>query len=413
MAMRRHRHHMHPTLRRCALLLAALSSVGCSDSSEPSRAAARPPAPVAVASIEQRPITLRRSFSGALEATAEVMVAPRVSGQLTSLVVDIGDVIERGQVVATIDDAELQQAVLQAEAEEQVAQANQEEADAAHEIASRAFDRTESLSEQGVASASELDAARATALARRSRTAVTRAQVARAAAGVEAARIRLAEAQVHADWEPTVGEIPGSSAAGDGSSQTSPTRLVAMRFADEGTFVSAGTPLLSIVALQPIVAVIFVPERDYANLKIDQQATLTTDAYPLDEFTGRVARIAPVFSRATRQVRVELEVNNEDRRLKPGMFVRATLELAEASNATVVPYAALTKRDDRIGVFVLDASGDAVRWQPVDAGIREGRFVQVLNAQLSGTVVTLGQDMCDDGASVSVIESLELTETRR
>ena len=349
----------------CAVIAAALVTVSCDEGRAGAPPEESPPAPVAVAPVEMRTVTLRRTFSGALDAAAEVMVAPRVSGQLVSLGLDIGDSVSRGATIAQLDDARLRQDALSAEAELSVARANRDEAIAAAEIANRAFERASTLHEQDVASAAELDAARTTALARRSRIAVTEAQITRAEAALEAARLRLAETQVVAEWE---------ARASDADS----TRFIGERFVDEGAIVQAGEPIVSVVALQPIVAVIFVPERDYAGLSIGRPASIETDAYAGERFLGTVARIAPVFSRATRQVRVELEIENDDLRLKPGMFVRATLELEEAENATVVPYAALTSRAQQTGVFSVPAGASVARWVPVHAGIREGDAVQVI-----------------------------------
>ncbi|MCA9000997.1 MAG: efflux RND transporter periplasmic adaptor subunit, partial [Planctomycetes bacterium] len=118
-----------------------------------------------------------------------------------------------------------------------------------------------------------------------------------------------------------------------------------------------------------------------------------------------LARIAPVFSRATRQVRVELEIENADLRLKPGMFVRAELELDRAENATLVPFAALTERSGIQGVFTFDGGAGTVHWTPVKTGIREGASIQLLDAKLAGQVVTLGQELCDEGSKVVVPEA--------
>ena len=381
-------HHPMRTPVLTLLLLGLAASCSRSEGGAPS-GESMVLAPVAVGQVETRPITLRRTFSGALEAASEVTVAPRVSGHLKRLAVNIGDSVTRGQVVAWIDDAEWEQAVLQARAELAVARANVKEASAAAEIAERTFERIERLRKDGVASESEMDTARTAALARRSRVSVTDAQVQRADAALAAAEIRLAQATVKAEWD----------GADDGA------RVVARRFVDEGANVSAGTPMLSIVGLQPMLAVVFVPERDYARLAPGQVAQIVTDAYPGETFSGTVARVAPVFSQNTRQVRVELEVANEDLRLKPGMFVRAMLELGADEGATVVPYDALTRRGDVLGVFVVDRAGDLARWRPVRAGIREGAAVQVFGDGVSGRVVTLGQELCDDGAPVRVIDS--------
>lgn len=346
---------------------------------------AHPPAAVEVAPVERGDIVARRTFSGALEATAEFVVASKVSGRVEHIELDLADPVRRGQVVVRLEDDEPEQAVNQAQAELEVAQANRTEAASALEIAERNLARIVSLQERGVSSESQLDAARAEQLASKARVAVTQAQVARAEAALETARIRLGYAQVTAGWT-----------GGDDE------RIVAERFVDEGETVSPNEPLLSIVELDPITGVFFVPERDYAHLEKGQSASLTTQAWPDDRFEGTIARIAPVFRQSSRQARVELSIPNADQRLKPGMFVRATVELERVAGATIVPEDALTQRDDRDGVFVLDADGRTVRWRPVAVGIREDGRAQVQGDGLEGRVVTLGQQLLDDGSPVVV-----------
>lgn len=364
--------------------------------------AVRPPAPVEVARVEVRSITRRRTISGTLEASAEVLVAPRVPGQVERLLVDIGDAITDGEVVARLDDDEWRQAVARAEADLSVADANHAEAEAANEIAQDALERAKALFDDGVTSQGEYDQARTRALERSSRTAVTGAEVERARAALDTAELRLSRAEVVARWNEARGAVAGPA---DDGPRGEATRLVAERFVDEGAFVNAGQALVRVVDLAPVIAVVFVAERDFSGLEIGQAADLTTDAYPGETFTGRVVRIAPVFSSSTRQVRVELAVENPGLRLRPGMFVRATLELEARERATVVPYAALLKRDGGTGVFVLSADGTAAVWRPVTAGIREGGDLEVVGEGIAGArVVTLGQELLDDGSPVRVTE---------
>jgi RND family efflux transporter MFP subunit len=157
-----------------------------------------------------------------------------------------------------------------------------------------------------------------------------------------------------------------------------------------------------IVELNPIVGVVFVTERDYAYLKPGQLVSLTTDAYPGDQYTGRIDRIAPVFRKSTRQARIEMTINNSEHRLKPGMFIRATVVLAQVPEATIVPEQALTIRNDRSGVFVVSEDERSVAWREVKVGIREGDRVQVEGQGLSGRVVTLGQQLIDDGSPITI-----------
>jgi multidrug efflux pump subunit AcrA (membrane-fusion protein) len=122
--------------------------------------------------------------------------------------------------------------------------------------------------------------------------------------------------------------------------------------------------------------VIFVTEKDYARMRTGQTATLTTEGYPGEQFHGRIERIAPVFRQATRQARVELMIENPQRRLKPGMFIRVTVVLDRVAETTIVPEHALTKRGDQTGVFVVQEDGRSVAWRTVTVGIREGNRVQ-------------------------------------
>jgi len=340
--------------------------------------------PVEVMAIERGPIELRRIFTGTLEARAEFVVAPKVSGRIEELSVDLGDPVQRGQVVARLDNAEHLQAVAQAQADLEVAEANLAEARSLLVIAERELERIEKLRQRGVSSESQRDAAKADQLAKQAHVEVTKAQVTRAQAQLETARIRFGYTEVSAGWS-------------GGSEQ----RVVAERYVDEGETVSANAPLLRIVELDPITGVFFVTERDYARLHPGQDAQLETDAYPGEAFPGAIQRIAPVFRESTRQARVELRVANLDLRLKPGMFVRAAVVLDRVAEATIVPEQALTTRDGRSGVFVVAADGASVTWREVQLGIRQGSRVQVTGEGLSGQVVTLGQQLLDDQSPVS------------
>lgn len=348
------------------------------------------PAPVEVVEVRRGSITLRRTFSGTLEAASEFLLAPKVAGRLQRLEVDLGDEVVRGQVVAALEDDEYVQAVHQVEADLDVARAGHAEAQSALEIAERALARAETLRQERVTSESQLDDAKTEAVARRARVEVTAANVKRAEAVLESARIRLGYTQVTADWD-----------TGDD------TRVVAQRFIDEGEAVSPGAALLSIVELDPITCVVQVPERDYARLRVGQPATLVTDAFPGERFSAHVNRVAPVFRSSTRQARVELVVENADERLKPGMFVRVTLELATEVDATLVPVLALTERRGERGVFMVDAQSSVVRWIPVVVGIIDGSEAAVTVDGLSGPVVTLGQELCEDGTTVHAVPSAD------
>jgi len=343
------------------------------------------PVPVEVAPVERGPIALQRTFSGELAAAEEFVAAPKVSGRVTRVMVKIADPVNRNQVVAELDNDEYVQAVVQARADLVVARATLAEAKSALEIANRELQRTGLLLQRGIASDSEFDAARQDQLARQAQFEVAAAQVSKAEASLETANIRLGYTQVTANWT-----------GGDDN------RVVAERYVDEGQTVAANAPLLLIVELNPIVGVVFVTEGDYARMEPGQPVALATDAYPGETFAGRIDRIAPIFRTTSRQARVELTVDNPGHRLKPGMFIRASVVLERVPEATIVPEQALTLRNDRQGVFVVSDDGRAVAWREVRVGIREGGRVQVAGEGLAGRVVTLGQQLLNDGSAITI-----------
>ena len=343
------------------------------------------PVPVEVAQIQRGPIALQRTFSGELEARAEFVVAPKVSGRVERVFVNIADTVKRGQIVAELDNAEYVQAVAQARADLIVARANLSEAESALEIANREFKRTESLLKRGIASDSEFDTARQDQLAKQAQLKVAAAQITKAKSSLETANIRLGYTKVTAGW------------TGGGEH-----RVVAERYVDGGQTVADNAPLLLIVELHPIVGVVYVTERDYARLEPGQRISLETEAFPGEAFTGRIERIAPVFRKSTRQARIEMTIDNPQHRLKPGMFIRTTVVLVRVPEATIIPEQALTIRDDQSGVFIVSEDGQSVVWREVKAGIREGQRVQVEGLGLSGQVVTLGQQLLNDGSLITI-----------
>ena len=343
------------------------------------------PAPVEVASIQRGQISLRRTFNGSLEAQAEFVVAPKVGGRVERMPVNLADTVENGQIVAELDNDEYVQAVALAQADLSVAKANLVEAESALEIANREFERVEILKKRGVASESQYDEVMANQSAKQARLAVAKAQVTRAEALLEAANIRLGYTKVTANWT-------------GGNNR----RVVAERYIDEGQTVSANASLMLIVVLDPITGIIFVTEKDYARMQPGQTALLTTDAYPGEMFEGRIDRISPVFRQTTRQARVELTIDNPQFRLKPGMFIRTTVELESLADAIIIPEQALTVRDDQPGVFVVNEESLTVSWRPVRVGIREEKRVQVEGEGLSGRIVSLGHQLVDDGSAITI-----------
>lgn len=352
------------------------------------RAAA--PAPVELAPMTVGAIAERRHFSGALTPAAEFVVAAKIPGRLQQMLVELGQTVERGAVVARLDDDEHAQAVIEAEALVAVAQARLGEVTSAVGAAERTYARLQSLAERAMATEAALDQAEADMLARRAAVAVAEAQIRQAEAELAGARIRLGYCTITAEW-----------------SEGDAARIVGDRFADPGATIAANQPLATVLSVHPLIAEIYVTEAVYRRLAIGQSATLRTDAWPEEDFPATVLRISPRFAAASRQAVVELQVDNPDQRLKPGMFIRATIVLATETTATRVPAMALSRRGGTDVVFVVENGGDTVRQVPVRIGIRDGDQVQISGEGLTGQVVTLGQQLIEDGSRVVVPDMMK------
>lgn len=311
--------------------------------------------------------------------------SPRISGKLEALFVNIGDRVTKGQVIARLDDAEYLQQVEEARAQVKVADATLAEARSTLEAKQRALQRTRHLREQKIASEAELDAAQAEAVAQEARVNLARAQVSQAQAALRAAEVRLGYTTIRADWQ------------GDERS-----RVVGERFVNEGTTISANAPIVSVLNIQALIGVIYVTERDYPQLEIGQRVRVVAESYPDQAFEGEIVRIAPLFQEASRQARIEIRIPNDNRLLKPRMFVSTRVQLKTLDNATVIPWDALVERENQHGVFVVDRREGIARFVPVTVGVVENDRVQVLDPRLSDEVVTLGQHLLNDGSRIMI-----------
>jgi len=349
----------------------------------------RSAAPVAIETKPIRKDVIRDIgiFTGSLLPKSQFIVAPKVAGWLKKLLVNIGDTVQQNQVIAILDDEEFTQQVEQARAELQVAKANADNCTSDLDIAKREYERAKALREKQIASASELDESEAEFNACQTRLKVSLAQVAQKEAALKTADVRLSYTKVQAFWE-------------DGDQ----TRVVGERFVDEGALLQVNEPIVSVLENNPLTAVVYVIERDYQKVKVGQQSIVTTDACPDKTFTGSVVRIAPLLKESSRQARVEMEVPNPNQLLKPGMFVRAQIEFARRDNATLIPFAALVRREGKEGIFIADLSNLKARFVPVTTGIVNGELAEVIGPKISGLAVTMGNHLLEDNSDITLPE---------
>ena len=345
----------------------------------------KPAVAVEIADVRQQTIQDAGEYTGSLSPRSQFIVTSNVSGRLERLRVNIGDRVKQNQIIANVDDAIFQEQVQRAKADLDVANANLAEAESALLVAQREFERSKTLSKTKILSQSKLDAAEAAYHAAVAGVNVAKATVVSRESALKTAELNLSYTIIKASWS-------------DGA----PTRIIAERFVDEGTLLKANDEVVSVVDIQSITCVIYVIERDYFRVKQGQQAEITTDAFAGTAFDGKVARIAPILKETSRQAQIEIDIPNPDERLKPGMFVRVRLQFEQIENATVVPVAALVTRNEQQGVFAVDMQRNTAKFVPVTVGVTNKDIAQIISPPLSGAVVTLGQHLLEDGASVTL-----------
>jgi len=340
---------------------------------------------VETARVEYREISDIGNFSGNLSPKSSFLLAPRVSGQLKRLLVDIGQSVSRGQVVAELDDRVFKLELDKAKAAVAVATAQAEQAANALNLSELEFNNQKQLYDKGYISKTQFDQASAQLLSDRSKGNVAKATLNSARAAQTAAEIQLSYTRITADWD-------GGPA----------TRVIGEKLADEGALLSSGTPVYRIMDISSLIAEIDVIEKDYTRIKTGQTVKLRSDSYPDREFSGKVLRKAPLLAEASRQARVEIEIPNPSQLLKPGMFARVGITFATKQDVLTVPTAALSSFSGKEGVFHINQESMTASFIPLEIGIRGIDFVEVLSPTLEGEVVTLGQDLLDDGSKVSL-----------
>lgn len=342
-----------------------------------------PKVAVEIGAVETSSIKDIRDFTGTLLPKSQFTVAPKIGGRLKNLNFNIGDPIRQGQLIAVLDDEEHIQQVDQARAELEVARANFEESKNSLQIARREYDRTVVLREKKIASESELDNAMSRYRTQEAKVKVTTAQMLQKEAALKVAEVRLSYTRI---------KMPSSKVEIQG--------VVGERFVHEGALLAPNNPIISILDIQSVIAVIHVIERDYAKIKIGMNAEISTDAFPDKRFQGKIIRMAPLLKEKSREARVEIEIPNKARLLKPGMFVRVRIEYDHHQNVTVVPIASLLKREGRTGVFIVDKEEEKARFVEVKTGIINGSQAEILEPSLSGYVVTLGHHLLEKESGV-------------
>ena len=160
-------------------------------------------------------------------------------------------------------------------------------------------------------------------------------------------------------------------------------------------------PVLNIAYMDKVKIVVNVGEKDIAKLRKGEKVRASVDAYPEESFLGQVVKVAPAVDPRSRKLKVELEIENKDHRLKPGMFADVEIIYNEHSNVLVVPRIAVLEKEGRTILFTVE--DDRARLREVKTGISDEEKIEIVEGVTEGErVVIEGNYGLTDGAKVEV-----------
>ncbi len=179
------------------------------------------------------------------------------------------------------------------------------------------------------------------------------------------------------------------------------TGIVGRLYVDLGQNVNAQTPVALVVNMDRVKINLEIPERYLPRVSLGQIARIGVDAYPQEEFNGRITKISPVAEPATRTVPVEITLDNPRHRLISGMFARVSLVIEKHANAPVILKESVIGKGADTYVYVIENERAVLK--KVSLGIRQGPYYAVKDGlKAEEAVVIMGQQRLRDNAPVVV-----------
>ena len=303
---------------------------------------------VSVAQVFVREVPQEAVYTSTVQAYVKNNIAPQMAGRITKINVEIGDFVKEGQILAEIDKAQLLQAQLQLQNQEVELQ------------------RLKSLYEEGGLSQSDYDAIQM--------------------------QYNVLKTQVENLVENTTLRSPING-------------VVTARNYDVGDMYAMSMPIFTVEQIVPVKLLVGISETDYSKVKKGDSVEVTADAIPGKTFYGKINRIYPTVDPTTRTFTAEVKIDNNYKTLRPGMFVRATVNFG-TNNNVVIPDVAVVKQQgsgERF-VYVLNAD-NTVTYKKVVLGRRMGAEYEVLEGLEDGDRIVIGgQIRLKDGVKVIVNE---------
>ena len=370
------------------------------------------PNPVRVETVKPQVLEASVSYTGSIKPYQEIVVYPRVAGQLTNYSVYPGDRVTVGQPLATLDASELTTEVAEAMAEaetmetalemskievdEQKSEIEQIEADLAYlNLKKNRFAR---LVKEGAISQDEFDVVDSEVKSKEAILKQARVKLARMEAQVTNDRAKINQAQAKVD---TAKVMQGYTTI------TSPiSGIVQERNVDPGVVVQPSMGIVKIGDYNRVRLQANVAQQDAVNIRLGSLVIAKIPGSSLPPIKGKITSIFPQTNSQTRTVTVEAVIDNPEGKLLSGQFLEMTIVTARKSSAITIPQAAVVEFQDQPSVWVVD--GDVVRAQTVTLGMETGDRVEVTSGLKPGdVVVTSGQYRLVENASVAVINQSE------
>jgi RND family efflux transporter MFP subunit len=343
----------------------------------------------AVVRVEHHDLGETLSISGAFKAFQDVDVHAKVAGYIKVINVDVGDHVKQGQTLAVLEVPELAAQLVGAEAacrraDEEIARArgDLERAKSANSAAHSAYTRLNEAAKtrQGLVAQQELDDSQAKDL--ESAGQVSSAQAALSAAQQESEVAQANRKQV--------------SAMEDYTHITAPfAGVITNRYADTGALVAAGTssstqaiPVVRIAQISVLRLVLPIPESVAGQIRVGKTLKVHVQALNQD-FEGKVSRYADSLNEQTRTMETEIDFQNSDGKLIPGMYTETYFVHDQKKNVLTVPLEAVQREGDQAKILVVN-SQNTVEVRPVKLGQEESRQVEVLAGVAEGERVIIG-----------------------
>jgi membrane fusion protein (multidrug efflux system) len=313
-----------------------------------------PPVPVEVSKPIRGNIDAIYKGTAPIEAFAEAEVVAKVAGEVRQILVEEGDVVRKGQVLARLDGDRLR-----LELEESSARLNKLKKD---------YERNTELRKSDLISPGDFEKIKFE---------------------MEAVQAEHNLASLELDYTQIRAPIDG---------------VVSQRYTKLGTTLAVGQAAFRVTSLDPLVSYLHVPEREFRNVQPGQKVVLEIDALANTIITASVTRVSPLVDSATGTFKVTVEISDREQRVKPGMFARAGIVYDQHEHALQVPRKAVVDSAGEEVVFVIEKNKAERR--VVTTGLAAQGMVEILSGlEDDANIVTIGHVGLKPGVAVTVINN--------